>query len=410
MAAPPQTGLAAMTVRAPALQPPASDNAPIRIGLLLPLSGQHAALGEALLQAAQLALFDFADPRLFLLPRDTAGTPEKAASAAENLIAEGAEILLGPVFADAVAAAAEPARRNGLNVIAFSTDRDVAGDNVFLLSFLPEQEIARIIGYAQAQDIWRFAALIPETAYGDRVEEAFRQSASNGATMLPSIAEPPRIGHYWNTPEAMHDSVKRIADYEDRRQALAEQIKLLEKSADPFAKEALEELRHRETLGDVNYDAILVAEGGADLRALAPLLPYYDIDPAKVKFLGTGLWNDPSIHQEPALVGGWFPAPQPEAAARFRAQMQSIYGTNPPPVAALAYDAIALTAVLARNPSATTFSRQALINPDGFVGVNGLFRFHENGLSERGLAVLEVIKTGTRVIDPAPTRFAPMLR
>ena len=410
MQAPAQAGLETMTVRAPTLQAPASDNAPIRIGLLLPLSGQHAALGEALLQAAQLALFDFADPRLFLLPRDTAGTPEKAASAAENLIAEGAEILLGPVFADAVAAAAEPARRNGLNVIAFSTDRDVAGDNVFLLSFLPEQEVARIIGYAQAQDIWRFAALIPETAYGDRVEETFRQTASDATAILPGITEPPRIAHYWNTPEAMHDSAKQIADYEERRLALAEQIQLLEESGDPFAKEALEELQHRETLGDVNYDAILVAEGGADLRALAPLLPYYDVDPSKVKFLGTGLWNDPSIHQEPALIGGWFPAPPPEAAARFRTQMQSIYGTNPPPVAALAYDAIALTAVLAQDPSATTFSRQALTNPDGFVGVNGLFRFRENGLSERGFAVLEVVKTGTRVIDPAPTQFAPMLR
>lgn len=405
-----QVDRGAALTQSPALRPPASENAPIRVGLLLPLSGPHAALGKALLQAAQLALFDFGDPRLFLLPRDTAGTPDGAAHAAENLIAEGAEVLLGPVFSDAVTAAAEPARRNGLNVIAFSTDRNVAGDNVFLLSFLPEQEVERIISYAQQQDIWRFAALIPETAYGDRIEEAFQRNAGNAATILPGMTEPPRIARYWNTPEAMHDSAKIIADYEERRLALAEQIELLEKSDDPFAKEALEELKHRETLGDVNYDAVLIAEGGAALRALAPLLPYYDVDPSKVKFLGTGLWNDPSIHQEPALIGGWFPAPQPEAAARFRSEMQAVYGSHPPPVAALAYDAIALIAVLARNPSAATFSRQALTSPDGFAGVNGLFRFRENGLSERGLAVLEVVKTGTRVIDPAPTRFDTVLR
>lgn len=120
----------------------------MRIGVLLPLSGPRAQTGQALLQAAQLALFDFADPRLVLLPRDTMGTGAGAARAAQEAIAAGAELILGPVFAEEVAAAANVTRAAGRNMIAFSSDRRVAGNGVFLLSFLPEQEVARMLSYA----------------------------------------------------------------------------------------------------------------------------------------------------------------------------------------------------------------------------------------------------------------------
>ena len=151
----------------------------------------------------------------------------------------------------------------------------------------------------------------------------------------------------------------------------------------------------------------MLAEGGDRLRALAPLLPFYDVDPARVRFLGTGLWDEPSLGREPSLVGGWFAGPDPKAGKGFRTRYQQLYGKLPPRIASLAYDATALAAVLARTRPQPYYESSALINPAGFSGIDGIFRFATSGISERGLAVLEVRPDGLRVVSPAPVSFDP---
>src|SRR5690606_37215313 len=168
----------------------------------------------------------------------------------------------------------------------------------------------------------------------------------------------------------------------------------------------LKALEKRDTVGDVAYQAVFVPEGGAELRALAPLLPYYDIDPRKVKFLGTGLWDDPSLTREPALEGGWFPAPPSEAHAQFVERYRRVYGAEPPRIASLAYDAVSLAVALSAKPEGERFSDQSLTTPDGFAGVDGIFRFLPGGQTERGLAVMEMRPGGAVVADPAPASFA----
>ncbi len=139
----------------------------------------------------------------------------------------------------------------------------------------------------------------------------------------------------------------------------------------------------------------------------APLLPYYDVDPRAVKFLGTGLWDDASLTREPPLAGAWFPAPPPEAHAQFLTRYRRAYGTTPPRIASLGYDAVSLAIALSALPEDERFTPQALTNPQGFAGVDGIFRFMPGGETERGLAVLEIRPTGAVVIDPAPTSFQP---
>jgi branched-chain amino acid transport system substrate-binding protein len=145
------------------------------------------------------------------------------------------------------------------------------------------------------------------------------------------------------------------------------------------------------------------------LRALAPLLPFFDIDPRAVRFLGTGLWDDPSLSTEPALVGGWYAGPAPEGFAEFARRFEQGFGRRPPRLASLAYDATALVGILARRTDTSTpFDETGLSNPDGFAGYDGIFRFQANGLVQRGLAVLEIQRRGGgRVIDAAPNSFQP---
>jgi ABC-type branched-subunit amino acid transport system substrate-binding protein len=154
-----------------------------------------------------------------------------------------------------------------------------------------------------------------------------------------------------------------------------------------------------------NADVLIVAAGGNSLRALAPALAENGIDRGKIKLMGTGLWDDPSIQKETALEGGWFAAPAPEADASFVAKYKAAYGSEPPQLASLAYDAVSLVALLAQGTPYHRFTDSALTDPNGFAGVQGILRFDPDGTSERGLAILAVEPDGFRVVDPAPRTF-----
>lgn len=369
-----------------------------KVGLLLPLSGPSAALGQALLNAAQLAVFDTSDEHFMLLPRDTGGTAEGAERAVRAVLSEGAKLILGPFFAAGVSAVAQRARDAGVNVIAFSTDERVAGQGVFLMGFLMRTQVLRVVSYARAQGLSRFAALVPESPYGQAIGELLREAATQAGAEIAAIAS------YDPAARNATEVVRQLANYNDRHAALLAQRKELAAKGDDISRQALQRLQNKDTLGDVDFDAIMLPEGGERLLALAPLLPYFDIDPARVRLLGTGLWDDPTLGKEPALIGGWYAAADPKKRADFERRYAQLFGSgNPPRLATLGYDATALAVALARNGG---FGLQALTNPNGFAGIDGIFRFRADGLNERGLAVLEVQRDGPRIVSPAPTTFA----
>lgn len=387
----------------------------VRIGVLLPLSGQAKGAGEAILAAVQLAIFDIGDPRLTLIPRDTGGTPEGAAAAAQAVLAEGAELILGPVFASSVAAVKPVANRYNVNVVAFSNDRTVAGDGVYLVGLMPEAQVDRIIGFARSRGLSRVAALLPDSPYGFIVMDALREAADRHGSEIVAVEFYPHDAGTGD--DALVASVKRIADYENRQAALDEQRAELEARDDDLSKAALKRLEGLDTFGELEYDAILLADGGGRLRAVAPMLPFYDVDPARVQFLGTALWDDPTLGREPALLGAWFAAPPIERAKSFRERYEDVYGRAPPRIATLGYDATALAAVLARGAPATVepaaaggldqriFHAEAIEDENGFAGYDGIFRFGADGANQRGLAVIEITRNGLRTIDPGPTSF-----
>lgn len=396
----PKIGDGPMAPPAPKLlKPPVADSPPpVRIALLLPLSGDNATLGRALLDAAQLALFDVAGPRFTLMPRDTGGDAEGAAKATEAVIVEGAEIILGPVFSSAVQAAGEVAREREINVVAFSTDRSIAGNGIYLMSFMSAQQVDRVVAYATSQGLRRFASLAPATPYGDEVVNTLAQAAVRGG------GEVVQVERYAPEDTEVMEPARRLAAYDARAAALKERRAELALSEEPADADELARLKKMETLGEVDFEAVLLPEGGARLRRIAPLLPFFDVDPGRVRFLGTGLWDDEQVGREPALVGGWFAGPDPELGKSFRSRFEAVFGYRPPRIASLSYDATALAAVLASGASAD-FSAIALSDPSGFAGADGLFRFRPDGIAERGLAVLEVRPRGLRVIDPAPASF-----
>lgn len=336
---------------------------PVRVGVLLPFSNGSAAtrsLAKAMLNAAQLAMFDSRNPDILLMPEDEGSTPKEAAAAARNLLNEGAEVIVGPLFAPSAMAVAPLARDRGVPVISFSTDRAVAGGGVYLLSFQPEAEVLRVISYAAAHGHSVFTAIVPQNAYGDRVSSAVRVYApAEHATLRAVLRFPPGATDFTATAKAATET---------------------------------------------GADSILIAQGGTQLVAIAALLSNGSLHP---QLLGTGLWAQKSLEHETALSGGWFAAPPPRADANFDSRYRASFGAAPPPLAPLAYDAISLVAALASGKPYHRFTDAALTDPDGFSGVTGIFRFRADGTCERGLAILSVGPDGLHIVDPAPKSFQP---
>lgn len=370
----------------------------IRVALLLPYNSSNPDIRElsaSLYNAAQLALFEFNNPDILLMPKAT-GSAEAAKQAAVDAITQGADMILGPLFADEVTAIAPIARASHVPVVAFSSDVTVAQAGVYLLSFPPDEEVKRIVDFAVLNGMTQFAALTPQNDYGNRVAANFRQAvADHGSTITDMVSYPLAV-------EGMNNPVMQIAHYGSRHAAVVARRKALEAAGDAAGARALEKV---DTIGDLPYQAIFLPEGGTRLKALAPLLPYYDVDPRKIKFLGTGLWDDPTLARETSLDGGWFTAPSPEAHQQFVARYARAYHATPPRIASLAYDGVSLAVALASHPDDMRFTDEALTHPDGFAGVDGIFRFLPDGRIERGLSIMEIHPGGAVVVDPAPTSF-----
>jgi len=380
--------------------PPPMKTSGVRVALLLPLTGPNKNIGKAMLNAAQLALFSFSEKTFELLVHDTKGTPDGAIDAAQLAIGDGARLILGPLLSASVKAIANSARAANVSVISFTSDRSAVGEGVFTLGFIPSAEVRRVVRYARQRGVQNFAALAPGTLYGETVLQTFREAVEQSGGSIV------RIDQYDPNARDFAPLIRDLADYENRRGALLEQRNRLKERDDELSQRALKRLEKLQTIGPVAFEALFLADGGKRLQSVAALLPFYDIDPAKVRMLGTGQWDEPGIGREPALIGGWFAAPPLTARANFAAQYRQVYARNPPRLATLAYDATALATVLARNTEGPKFSIKALTTPSGFVGRDGIFRLLPSGLPERGLAVLQVGPRTNKVINPPPESFS----
>ncbi len=351
---------------------PIAQRQSVKVALLLPLTkaGRAGQVAKNLKQAGELALFEFDRPDVVLFTKDTKGTPEGAREAAMEAVKNGAELIIGPLFADSVRAASVITRSARVPMVAFSSDRSVAGENVFLMSFLAGDDVARIVNYAAGQGKRRFAALVPKTPYGQIVERTFRNSvAQSGGQVLA-------VEHFPLDANGMLAPVKRLKAVEKASAARGEPL-----------------------------DAILIPAGQRAMPTLSPLMPYFSIDTTKVKLLGTGDWDYPNVGAEKPLLTGWYPAPDPKGWRTFSQRYVKTYGSPPPRIASIGYDAVSLAVSLSRNPVGQRFTPANLTRASGFAGVDGLFRLRPDGTVERGLAVLEVQRFGPRVLDPAPSAF-----
>ena len=370
---PETSSLALNTPSTPAGEPGAPPRAPIKVGLILPLTGagQAGIVAESMKMAAELALKDVQAKHVQLLVRDDKGTPEGAMAAATEVLGDGAEIILGPLYARSVTTVSAMARAKNAPVIAFSNDKQVAGSSTHLLSFLAGTEISRVVSYAAQKGKRRYVALIPDDAYGKLVEPGFKEAvARSGGTVVASQTYPADTGG-------------RVSQLLAIVKSLKDEMRGLEEHGDPI-------------------DAIFIPGGEETVQQLGPLLKQAEIDTKRIKVIGTGALDTPNAGRDDAFVGAWFAAPDPRGFKDFSERFVKAYGRSPPRIATLAYDAAGLAAALATGPDGARFIPSALTRASGFSGVDGLFRLMSDGVTDRALAVLEVQKFGAAVIDQPP--------
>jgi ABC-type branched-subunit amino acid transport system substrate-binding protein len=344
-----------------------------KAALLLPLSGQNAAVGRALMQAAEMGVFDSAGDDFSLVVRDSAAAAGPGGAVSSAML-EGVGIVLGPVFSTEAPAAGNAAG-GVIPVISFSNDRGAAKPGVFVLGLAPQAQVERVVQYAAGQLVKRFAILYPNSAYGSVVRQAYQDAVvqAGGEIALMQSYDPAQ-GDLMPTMQRLVDAYK--------------------------------------TSG---FDALMIPEGGQKLRAIVAMLPGFGIPIAgagggptpagAVRLLGTALWNDPSLAGEKLLAGGWFATTPPDRWTNFVQRYTSVYGSAPDPRAGVVYDAVTLAIALGKSKPGGDYSLTRLTDPSGFSGVTGLFRMNADGTVTRGLSVLEIGPGGITVRDPAPTMF-----
>lgn len=332
----------------------ASGQASGKVALLLPLSGSQSTIGQAMLQSAQLAVFDMGDTGIELLPIDTKGTPQGAAMAARNAAAQDAKLILGPLLADNVAAAGQTARQYNLNVVGFTTDWSKAGGNIFTIGILPFDQGQRLANYAAQKNVRNVLALTNGDAYSNAVISAFNQAARARNIQVSAPMDSSRISSLGQNAQ--------------------------------------------------NYDGVLIPYGGSQAIQTASALQAAGLNANSTLWMGTGLWDEAQIKASPVLSGAIYAAPSATARRDFEQNYRAVYGQTPPRLSSLAYDATALAIVLLRQNR--TITPQMMTNPNGFAGIDGIFRFGQNGLAQRGLAVHKLTGRGNSVIvDQAPNSF-----
>lgn len=335
-----------------------------KVALILPLTqgSGPSSVGQSMRNAAELAVAETGATGVTLIVKDDMSSAEGARAAAQAAIAEGAELIIGPLYAPNVREVGRIARASNTPVIGFSTDSSTAARGVYLLSFLVESYVDRIVDFSISKGKKSFAALVPESDYGNVALAELQQIAAKRGVRVQAIER--------YKPGAAAAAVKKIS----------------------------------ESLSQA--DALFIPDQAEAMVQISQALTANGIDGKRVQILGTGLWNDARVLRLPALQGAWFAAPENGGFNAFAGRYREKYGSDPTRISTLAYDAVSLASALARTQGqGQRFTDNVLTNSSGFNGADGVFRFGGDGLNERGLSVLSIANGSTNVVSPAPRSF-----
>lgn len=359
---------ALMTAPAGGTGPSVNTSAPVPVALLIPRSDSSAgAVAASLENAARLAVASLDGVQIDLRVYDTGGDAQRAALQAETAVAEGAQIILGPLFGEAANAAGVAVADNGVNVLSFSNNPSIAGGNVYVLGPTFRNTANRLLGYASRQGRTSVVIVHPQNVEGEFGKAAIQAAASESGVRVAAIES------FAFSQEGVASAVPRI----------------------------------RDSVESTGADSVFLTSNAAGaLPILLQLLPEAGISPSATQYMGLARWDVPAqILSMPGAQGGYFTLPDTAAQSAFNSRYRAQFGQEPHPLAGLAFDGIAAIGALVRQGRSDALSARALTQSSGFQGANGVFRLRPDGTNERGLAVATVRNNQVTILDPAPSGF-----
>lgn len=332
-----------------------SPSRTLKIAVLLPLSGKSADIGKQMLDAASLGVVDAnvsqnQTASIVLVPKDTSTSPTIAQNAANEALAQGVSAMIGPLFSQSVLEVAKVALPHQVPIIALTNNRQVAQAGVSIFGFAPEDQVKRVSDYALLQGIGNFALLAPNDTYGQVVADTLKANLSAKGGVLTAV----------------ETYGKRQANLVAAAKRLSEGFRL-----QPFK-------------------GLMIADNPSNSAILLKALKEQGLDVSNVTLLGTALWEDSDTRPPAALVGGIYATTDPKLYTAFVHRFKAVYGYEPKKIACLAYDSVRLLA-----------ERGTHVSGVGLGAATGAYRINANGITERGLAVIQITSTGTTTLSPA---------
>ncbi len=358
------------------------DNMIFKIGLLLPLSGEFYQIGRSLLDSTQMALEKTNNKNLKFYIVDT-GQEEQLIKNISYLTSNDIDLILGPVFTSNVLKVKEHLNDQSIPIITFSNNSEMSDQNVYVFGLTIEDELSSIYEYSIDIGINKFAVIVPDNKYGSKIKNEINKFHDvNNNTSSQFIFYPTKDPDYYKI-------AKKVSNYDERKLNLDNRIKLLKDLQSESALKELKLLRNKDTLGDLDFEAVvIIARSFSELTNFISILPYYDVDPKKVKFIGNSTWGKELILKEPAIKNSYFSSLDLNTRKKFKKEYRKIYKYNPHSLAPLAYDLVGLVSSL--NIKHKEITKEILHSDSGYAGINGWFRFDESGRVERKPLIFHV--------------------
>ena len=371
-----------------------------KVGMLLPLSGKSSVYGIGLRNAALMSLEDTGNKNLILKFYDTQSTQQGAIRAVNEALDARVDLILGPLMSDEVMAVSDVARNKNVPVISFSTSPQVLREGIYTLGLLGEEQIKRVVSYAASKQRTKIALMVPDTTAGlNMAKSAVLNAPKYGSKVV-------KIGFYPAETLDFAPIVKSLTDYDKRSEEITKRKKQLEKLAAEGDKAATKELamiKNVYTTGDIDFDAVLIAETGSRLKSAAVMFGYYDIYYPDIMFLGTSIWENTSLNKETTLYHGVYPVISRVYNNYFNKKYESLFDNVPNQLYSFAYDSVALASALSNKDKANIYND--ITDSNGYIGINGAFRILRDGTNEHSLDIVEVTQEGPKVVDKAPAKF-----
>ena len=363
----------------------ANLNKKIKVGIMLPLSGEHSEIGNLILNAIEMAIFQTKENKLELHIKDTQANAYKAKEVLTELIDEGVKIVIGPLFSKSLVAIQRKVADNNINIFALTNNVNLRNKGIWIFGVDPQAQTEKVLKHELEKGSKSIAALLPQNAYGLLLFDTITNFTQANSMKIE------KIEFYDFSVESQRKTAQKLSSGFEEYKLYLDRVK---------EQENAKVENNDGIVVEKPFDSVFIAAAGQNLIVLSSQLQYNNVDPTIVQYLGISSWEDRSILNEPALEGGIFVTTSEMYQEKIKLIYKNSFSEEMPKIAMIAYDIVALLGSL------NNFKINDLVNDEGYIGLRGLFRLKKNGTVERAFQLKKIKNKKFNILEKANSQFS----